>query len=464
MSLASLTTASASTTATTTMTFHSTSTSAPTPSSDSTRGSCDPSVERLPRQLKVELAAIITFINQSRFNDGMTREIRALTQNCKDALSSGANIEKEYQKYIQGLQELLRDPWTRAPLDAQSWLGSDGRTYGKSLLVWQLSMPEPLRSRSPLDPTSSSSFSTSPHRVVRHMVNWLNDHDALLFSQELEQTLSQLLPQQSSRGPLLSEGQIQAERRSNEVDELYQQLTSQFQAFREDVTRQVSSLRVSDISTLSSATARLEESSRAFQERACQISQQRQERLQSMSDVLDRIAAQPTNLQTEVHLFSHGSEESRARLVSSTEEHRFEQLVENVHRFNIDTLQSIEEMAMRDAESMAQYELRVTQITEQIAKIREDNQELERKLKTASEQLSEVEKEEIILQQKIKETQIAIKEMEKNDLVSFISTIAITIGCGIATWGASLLLQSTAISITAAPAVRGASITVSAAI
>lgn len=149
----------------------------------------------LRRRLRLELQSIRSVCEHSGLSDEMTQQI----QSWAEAFTRDLRFTDEegvFHVYVEALQDMLLDPITETPFDALAVLGSDDETYGlMSLAVWKLSVPKELRDRSPLDPENPAPFTVRPHTCVRHMVKWLESHQALLQSKELVTEYLRLLPQ-----------------------------------------------------------------------------------------------------------------------------------------------------------------------------------------------------------------------------------------------------------------------------
>ena len=122
----------------------------------------------------------------SNFTDEISEAIRNWHASFTSFLRN-RDLQSEIERHIFLLQEILVDCKSLTPLDKGSVYGSDGKTYGlKSLSVYLSEVPEEQRNKSPFNPSSDVIFFTMPHPIVNHMVEWLERHDALLHSEDLE--------------------------------------------------------------------------------------------------------------------------------------------------------------------------------------------------------------------------------------------------------------------------------------
>ncbi len=119
--------------------------------------------------------------------DEMTQQIGGWQRQFSQLNQSNGDVRRVLSEHIQLMQEILVDCLSHTPLDEDAVLGSDGRTYGSMTLRLYLStVPEPLRNRSPSFPESTDRFTASAHPVVKHMLRWLEKHNARLHSADTE--------------------------------------------------------------------------------------------------------------------------------------------------------------------------------------------------------------------------------------------------------------------------------------
>lgn len=123
-------------------------------------------------------------------NDPLTQEIK----NFHGLFLQALQLNKEdtqplFERFIPILQQLLFDPFGN-PLEKESVLGSDGKTYGKmSLSVYYHKLPEHLREHPPLDFDAKPIFWTQPHPIASFLINrldsmvWKAGRSAMLVSE-----------------------------------------------------------------------------------------------------------------------------------------------------------------------------------------------------------------------------------------------------------------------------------------
>lgn len=156
----------------------------------------------LRRRVFAEIAGITKQLEGSGLNDELTGLIQNWKKSFKTSLANYRNTQQVINQFVRLMQELLKDPLSNAPLDQNSVLGSDGRTYGDMSLSLHLnSVPAAYKNRSPLDPNNQSVFTTVPHSNVQYMVSWLESHHALLHDATIERQYRQLVNQHHVNPP-----------------------------------------------------------------------------------------------------------------------------------------------------------------------------------------------------------------------------------------------------------------------
>ncbi len=425
----------------------------------------------LRRQLRAEFSAIREQIAHSRLQDEMTQSICIWLDNFTRALNSSQDEEGVLQAYIPFLQDLLVDPITSAPLDPHALLGSDGHTYGMmSLAVFRLTAPQQFRTRSPLDLQNEQPLIAEPHTVVRHMIGWLHDHKALLYSEEVRQKYVALLSQRPSAPKPPSERRAKMEailKRRAEAREA-----------QEEEKKEAASARI--LPFLGRATELNRELRDRAAESSAQIAQSHQRNLASFEELEARDRAREEELRGRIivveerleavqeqvvqaqapyaevqNLIANDSLESRAAFVEMSRQ--IAQAVEQA--LNPPDLQSdahvrqvmaqVEEESRRQQEALAQLERQFLQTSAGIAVIQEQIQELNRSLAVTTVALTAARRQELILQRSIAETRLQVEQAKQKRQKSIWSTIAI-IGVSVfATWALGALMP-------AAPSLQGA--------
>jgi hypothetical protein len=377
----------------------------------------------LRRQLLAELTEIREAIASFPSQDEMTRCITEWQELFSTELQRSANESAVCDTYIALLQRLLRDPITYAPLDLYAVLGSDGHTYGQlSLAVYALSVPEAYRQRSPMHAQDPAHFFTIPHPLVRHLLSWLQSHDALLYDEELENTYLSLLPQQPSlsteeRMRRIMERQVAREaavarREQEQRDALEAHLERQLQGWSEELRQRV---------------APVEESLDAAAEAA-------HTRLNRMEEEQQRDFA---NLRARVDATDTGGEQEQERLRRQVETCLREGLQPLAQRIDAHTervTESVRAAAQGDTRSLRELEQEILSLRATAADLGQRNQQLGRDQQTVSEQIHEAQADQKELKDRVQNLQTAIDEIQDNSLKSLIKTVACVGGCVFATW------------------------------
>lgn len=155
--------------------------------------------DNLRIRIFAEIDAITRQLNGSGLNDEMTRMIRNWKDRLRTALRSNGNAQRVVNtqrvldQHILVLQQMLTDPISHGPLDLNSVLGSDGRSYGEmSLRVHLHIVGQAYRNRSPLEPNNPAPFTTVPHTNVQYMLGWLRGYNALLPNDVMEARFKQI--------------------------------------------------------------------------------------------------------------------------------------------------------------------------------------------------------------------------------------------------------------------------------
>lgn len=432
----------------------------------------------LRRQFQGELIEIRSCIASLRHEnertqtveDEMTQVIDKWQKEFTEALRLHVDADEIGKVYIELLQELLRDPLTTAPID-EGVLGTDGHTYGKmSLILYFASASDSYQHRSPLNPNSSSSFSTVPHPVVNHMLDWLKKHRAFLCSRELEQAFLQL-PLEKRVLPTIpvredSQERIRRifqssitlnEREIKLLDEenrkLIQEMDEKFAAWEGEVGQIDASLRQRS----SENQRRLQEFSERNAEEALKI-QGRMAEIEQKNEHAQKQASEQFDLNNRE--LSLRLEESRQTLISTREAERvtlesiqgqftaqFQRILEPVAQAVETFTQKVSEkkavIEARNQEALKKLEQDLQLLDEQIIQLTSSTEAVKKSSQQVSHQLDDVDRETEILQKGIGETQLAIRKMERKRKDQLWKTIAITgLACFAGTWALQHVLGS----------------------
>ncbi|MBF8263703.1 MAG: hypothetical protein HW387_1368 [Parachlamydiales bacterium] len=397
------------------------------------------------RRLLGELEAVQQQINHWGLQDEMTVAISRWRQNFVAILNNSRAIPEEEicQSFIAPLQNMLRDPITRAPLDDRAVLGSDGHTYGQNSLDFfrQFNAQEPYRSRSPLHMNCNDYFTTTPHRVVRHMLNWLRQHNALLYSPELEQRIQLQQGREADLAPpsdIRSMGQgvqkIKMEEFGRAIDpqieEFEQRFLLKLHSWEKKIEEQMQQLPALPIVQPS-------EQAVALQKRISQIDNKNQQAFQSLQGWLERIARCSQNMKEDADAVLKQEEVTMNGLKERITTQLFqplEMLRERMGNFAASTVKKIEEIAGKDKEIAEQIQKKADQISKHIEELKQANSELEVVQQRVGFEIEDAKKEKIALSRAILETQIAVAEMEEKAFGGLLTACAIVGVCIFATW------------------------------
>lgn len=140
-------------------------------------------ITALRRGLITDLQRIEEMLPNTKTEDPLTEELTLWLREFREALNTNLDVTLICDRFVDLVQRILIDSLTQAPLDSEVLLGSDGYCYGmKTLCVFENSLPETYRFRSPLDLQNpdQSEFFVVPHELARHMVKWLESRSKRL--------------------------------------------------------------------------------------------------------------------------------------------------------------------------------------------------------------------------------------------------------------------------------------------
>lgn len=418
----------------------------------------------LRRQLFIELGVISNIMRDWDHDDEMTQKIRAWAKGFKTALSTSVDEELICQTHIALLQELLCDPVTLAPLDLYALFNEpDGQTYGQmSLEVYRRSVPEECRSLSPLYPDKP--LTPQPHTVVRHMTRWLQRHNALLYSKELERTYVQLLPQQRpmdvpSRMERLVARQaklleVEGQRRKVQHKEIDQKIGAILATWEHELPKSLARLAIRKEEVDEDLQARLEN----FAAREGADFARLNARLDQMGQRVQRVVQET---QTE-------AEEERASLerLSMRIEDRIhsglDRVAEQVHAFAQDAFSQIDGAAASDQEAVQHIQKTLAAVRINIEDLARRIHELEAMQTRVGDQITQAERDLHTLGTEIQETREIIEKRKRLSYLRVLTSVGIIAGSIFGTWAIAGLLASSSMGITVLPAQGGASLLVSA--
>ena len=373
----------------------------------------------LRRQLYSELMEVRRQIERFRDPtaepqlDIMTQQIDLWHRTFLADLQRSSNIEGICNTYIASLQRLLRDPVIQAPLDEFALLGNDGLTYGQlSLNVYRLTTSPEYRDRPPLEPNALRRLTTAPHPVARHMVGWLQRHNSLLYSPELERTYLQLLSQQRSTDPQTRAPirEIKQQSRPPSLEERLRQM------------------RISGEQEFARLNARLDQATLPLQAVGSQINAAAMAERASIVALQARITAQ-------VH-------------------QGFGPLSQRITDYTHVTEEQLREIREAGQRSRREIEAMIQPLKDEIAALTQEIAELQAGIQDTSVQLTATQNAELALQQEMIKTRIAVQNMKKDSLKGILTAIAIVGVCCFATWAIGVIGKGAAVGAAKSAAVK----------
>jgi hypothetical protein len=420
-------------------------------------------VTLLYRKLQYEMNEVHEIIERSGLHDEMTQRIRHWHEHFERALHSPYNSEKVCSHYITLMQQLLTDPITQAPLDALSWLGSDGTTYGNlSLEVHKLTVADEFRGHSPLDPKNPAPFHVEAHPVVRHMIGWLQRHNALLYNEELERTYLELLPQANpdadrERIDRIVARQMSLDRKEAERDHLQnraldKRLDGRLRAWQQELEERFAPLKARLGKPIAFPALDFHAVKQGIHEEDIALARLR-EGLAAMARPLQTVQEQADFIAAE-------ERSSKERLKAKIQERVgqvFKPIAQAIKAFTQAEQERIQALSERDQESMAQFDRVVQTLRAEIVDLTRQNHELERAQRDVAVQLTATQREEAALQQGINETKIAIDEMKDRSFMKIVSTVTLVGACIFGAWAIHGVLTSAGAGAGAAASSIGSS-------
>lgn len=355
-----------------------------------------------------DLATTAGFFDESRQGlDKTSSLIQNWAINFLKALKL-ANEDEVCPIYIELMQEILTDPYTEAPMNKPVIFGSDGYTYGMMSYEFALySRPEEIRKRSPMNPGNPSRFFYVVHPVAEYMLDWLQQHNALLVSLELVRMHARVVPQV--------------------VD------TSMDTAAKIDFL-----------------LAKQEEAGLGFYLADLELGLQRIAATEEKAfEVLESQTAQTAHhLQSaQAQLQVIQAEETRAKnqLKASMEEHmqrQVEALSRPATSLNVETMVRLDDLGVEARQALHQLQQKRENLQREIDQLEQENQQL----KTCHEQLAEdaqaLNKNTILLREGIVETKIAIKKAKRDNVLE---AVGWAVGSWFGTWAIQAWMTSTQI-------------------
>jgi len=333
----------------------------------------------LRRRLRGELESIRNLCRNSGLSDEMTVQIQEWEENFTGDLRF-SDETRVCQAYIESLQELLCDPITDTPFDPLAVIGSDNETYGlMSLAVWRLSVPEEYRNRSPLDPENPAPFTVRPHPCVRHMVRWLESHQALFQSEALVSEYLRLLPQPPEENLQDRMNRLIARQRQSEQTAA-QQLNQQTVALDRQILDRLNRIDAEENTVVEGLSVRVRGVAAPLIEAQGEVDRAQEEEALSLETLQERIEVAVRR--------------------------RFEALAQGIDAFARDTGAELGTLEERDRQSMAALQQRIITLESQVT-------ELTNSIESLQENVERVQSLSEILQQEAKDLQTSIDDVKK---------------------------------------------------
>lgn len=247
----------------------------------------------LRRRMRADLSALNDLLNDRQTNDEMTNLIRLWHQNFIMAISLKADDQEILSEFIKLLQEMLIDPLFHAPLDENAYLGTDGHVYGEmSYEVWKHSAQEEHKNCSPMNPLSGILFTKVPHPIVRHLIQWLKNYNALLHSEDLERNYQHLQVQKRMK---------KIERLKNRKEQLHQEKVNKRQEADKRIQDLANELSVEILQPFKALHDEVKGHSDRISEKIEEINTQDERDRSDLTKALTEVESKIKKLKIEIH-------------------------------------------------------------------------------------------------------------------------------------------------------------------
>ncbi len=344
------------------------------------------------RRLLATLAGIGSQLQESRMNDPLSQSIADWHRQFVQEVRSSDNLDGMLGTYVTRMQGILRDAATDVPLDERALLGSDGRTYNfMSYHLYRHAARAELRERSPLELDNPARLTTSPHYNAAFMIRWLQTHNALQRSPDLEHRYALIEPPPI---PVQQPTRLQAPTMA--------------------------------VAPQAAAAAR---------------TQERRERLRRIEAMAAERARQD-------------AEEDRALIEQFSQmTHRVEQIVEEsfapIHERVAAVGQRVfaraDAIQREDAERMEEARCMVGRLESDVGELEYRNVVLDRSIESVSTEVTGGKRDNVQLERDINSARIAIRKRESSSIGGLLQSVAVIGACAFATWALAGVLQGVAI-------------------
>lgn len=361
----------------------------------------------------------------SGLNDEMSQEIKEWHADLLKALKL-SDEKAILDEFIPTLQEILKDPFLGAPLDLHAVLGNDGFTYSHIALEINRELnPDMPQNCSPMFPNSPKPFVHTPHPIARHMLGWLQKHDALLYSPALKNIYLHQLGLQMT---------LMAANPAEETED-------------ERIARTIAEMEWRD---------RIEEEQWEQQSRAVeqQLQQARAEITQNfirLSKALDKVPEHLQGVRAEIALV----QENERREIAALHE-AIRPFAQQIKAFTQESKARMEEVQSRNYVLMSKVDAMCDDLQKEIDGLSHNTEELNAKLDDISAENDEVQKREYELQKMIIETQKKLRKKKIERRKKIIRLAAVITGCVVGSVCLYYALQGTGLGGLIVPSGDGA--------
>lgn len=416
--------------------------------------------DRLRRKISGELHQIGELLGKSSeqlsklgLKDRMSTEISEWKKRFSQSLSRNHDTECVLQRYVEELLQLLRDPV--CPLDDQSVLGSDGRTYSQmTLTLFRQGTPEQFRNRSPSCPDDPTPFTTRPHEVVRYMLKWLNSYGVQpLANVQIKQHYDQLMAQNRVLAsptispqrdiPLHPSSQVTSAAAQTVLEIQLKERAQRLQKEREETKKKEQ--QTPHGSLLAPPPPLLFSQDIQLQQRMQRIAAIRKEREE----------AQKKKNEEEEELRQKLEKQNAA--ISSHLSNELSQVIRSSEELLARSSNGIELMNEQHQASVRRLNLLAENLEKELAELNRGNEELDKEIADVGAGIDQARLQDLQLRKEIIEVEKAMKEREKNMIKDLAVAVAIVGICVFATWAlAAALPAGGAASGAILPASKGA--------
>lgn len=374
------------------------------------------------RQLQAMLDSVKQIAHRyPAMDDELSHDIRETVEEISRLIREGENVATLQRAFVTGLQELLVDS-AGIPLGEEAFLGSDGACYSKETIdVYKVS-GDRLRGLTPTGAEAGAEgFSVKPHSIVREIASWMKFHHiAVEIAPHIARLHRDLTEAAAGTGELhdgggaaaahggAGTGEAEVESDDDELDERLLHLRErQFarSAEAEDVT--AAAVEVVDPTELE-RTRRLEAlRARQAARVAADAAQEAADR-EALADLQTRMAA--------------AADEGLAAVAAEREE------------LDAGITRQIAAVREENTQLLAAMNERLDGLNEALDALDATIQEETAFLNRVSASVTELERQQAETRRALAELEKKRKERKKRELINTIVTVAVVVGCAIATW------------------------------